>query len=132
VREVVLDASMAVDLLLGRVTSRTEDAMTHAVLVAPAHVDAEILSALARLHRAGKLSDAEVDQALADLAAMPLQRLPIDGLLLSDAWAMRGNVSIKDALYLATAHRLRGRMLTTDQRLHRAAPGLTIGPSELN
>ncbi len=59
--EVVVDASALVDLLLGgplgdRVAARIAGRRLHS----PAHLDAEVLSALGRIHRAGDLSAAAV------------------------------------------------------------------------
>lgn len=44
---------------------------------------------------------------------------------------MRHHVRMADALYLALAHRVGGRVLTIDEKLRRAAPGLTLGPDDL-
>ncbi len=65
---VVLDASAMVDLLLstpvGEAVGQTLRATT---LHAPPHFDVEVLSALARLHRGGYLTEAQVEQRLEQL-----------------------------------------------------------------
>jgi predicted nucleic acid-binding protein len=124
----VLDASAVVDLLLRNrngdaVRAHLEGADLHTV----AHLDAEVFSALARLHRDGTLSADAVDARLRALARMDVLRLPITGALLQEAWALRDNIAARDAPYVALARRLRGRLLTTDRRLPRAVPGICVG-----
>jgi predicted nucleic acid-binding protein len=77
-------------------------------------------------HAVGALTDAEVDQLLTRLAHLAMQRLPITPALLQAAWALRDNVAARDALYVAAAHAVRGRLLTTDDRLVRAVPDLAV------
>jgi len=123
----VLDASAAVDLLLRN--RNGEVVQTHlpgAELHTVAHLDAEVFSALARLHRDGTLPAAAVDVRLRALSRLNAFRLPITGALLQEAWALRDNIAARDALYVALARRLRGRLLTTDRRLARAVPGLCV------
>lgn len=72
---VVVDASALVDVLTGTayaaaVRARLQDAVWHA----PAHLDAEVLSALGRLHRARRLGGDKIDQRLSLLASMPVRR----------------------------------------------------------
>ena len=63
--EAVLDASALVDLLLGNeVGGAVRRRIAGHVLHAPAHVDAEVLSALGRLHRAGDLEAGSVESTL--------------------------------------------------------------------
>lgn len=131
-RTVVLDASVAVTFLLGHLPEKTAARIAGMTLVSLAHLDAEVLSALARLHRYEVLADDTVPRALSVLAALPIDRLPVLEGTLHRAWAMRHNVAMRDALYVAMAEQLGTRVLTTDERLRRAAPGLTIGPGELN
>lgn len=117
---VVVDASVVVDLLAGTdfaAAARTRLADT--VLHAPAHLDAEVLSALGRLHRAGELSAAEVDAGLAHLAAFPATRCPVPELL-AGAWARRAELRLVDALYVELAARLEVPLITSDRRLARA------------
>lgn len=121
----VLDASAVVDLLLrsdhgervraGLARRHTEQLFT------VAHMDAEVFSGLARHHRAGELEAGEVTTMLQRLATMAAARLPITGELLQVAWSMRDNIAARDALYIAAAHALRADLVTTDQRLSRAA-----------
>lgn len=51
-----------------------------AVTHAPAHLDAEVLSALGRMHRAGDLAASDVERGLSRLSTMPLTRHPVSDL----------------------------------------------------
>lgn len=118
---VVLDASVLVDLLAG--TEKADAArkrLVDTVLHAPAHLDAEVLSALDRLQRAGELSTAEVEAVLPALTSIPVTRHPVSELALG-AWARRADLRLTDALYVELAARLHTHVLTTDQRLARAS-----------
>lgn len=126
----LVDASAAVDLLVrsepGEHVRRLLMDARDVTLITVAHLDAEVLSALARLHRADALTEAEVDELLARLAGLAMQRLPISPDLLRAAWALRDNVAARDALYVAAAHAVQGRLLTTDARLARALPDIAV------
>jgi predicted nucleic acid-binding protein len=64
--ELVLDASAVVEALLGTdLGVEIRQRMRGHRLHAPAHLDAEVLSALGRLHRAGEVPLATVTAALA-------------------------------------------------------------------
>lgn len=118
---VVLDAATLVDLL-----SRTELAapvaarLRGSILHAPALIDAEVLSALGRLQRAGELTDTDVETALTQLETVPMTRHLIPGLL-GGAWARRGALRLTDALYVELADQLDVTVVTTDQRLARGS-----------
>lgn len=123
---VVLDASAAVELLLKtRAGRRARQALSGEIVAAPAHLDAEVLSALVRLVRGGTIEEALVPPALRALARAPIERVPIAPLL-AGAWSLRANVSSRDALYVVLARRLDAALVTADARLSRA-PGLEIG-----
>lgn len=94
--------------------------MRGCLLHAPAHLDAEVLSALGRMHRAGDLDESMATAALKALATAPIQRHPLAGLL-SGAWGRRENQRLVDALYVELAVSLASsRLLTTDARLARS------------
>jgi predicted nucleic acid-binding protein len=116
----VVDASAVVEALLGtRLGTRARERMRGHVLHAPAHLDAEVLSALGRLHRAGALADAPVAAALDELAAAPIQRHPL-AMLLNGAWERREQHRLVDGLYVILAELLASGILTTDARLGRS------------
>lgn len=118
----VVDASVVVEVLR---RSRRGDAvaagMRGATLATPAHLDAEVLSALGRLVRAGDAAAARVTRALERLVRLPVERLPIAPLV-QRAWELRENIALHDGLYIACAETLNATLLTLDGRLARSAP----------
>jgi predicted nucleic acid-binding protein len=126
----VVDASAAIDLLVGTDRGRrVRDALAEDAdlrLASVAHIDAEVLSGLARIHRAGDLSAGDVTALLEQLARMPMDRLTVTHRLLDDAWGLRDTVATRDALYVAAARRLGARLITTDGRLARAAADVVV------
>lgn len=88
-------------------------------LVAPELIDLEVGSVLRRQNRAGQIDDVRAAQALADLAATPLQRAAHTGLL-GRCWELRHNLTIYDAAYVALAEALQVTLLTGDRKLSRA------------
>jgi predicted nucleic acid-binding protein len=108
----VLDASVVVDLLV-----RGEPALPRGyVFVAPAHLDAEVLSALARLCRAETLSAKAVKEMLVGLSELAVQRMPLPTLL-TEAFELRDNVTQRDSLYIALARLVDATFVTRDDRL---------------
>lgn len=86
---------------------------------APAHFDAEVLSALGRMHRAGVLTVAQVEAALEELRQAPVTRHELSPLL-AGAWARRDILRLTDALYVELADTADLVLLTTDPRLAHA------------
>ena len=118
--EVVLDASAFVDLLLGNplgvaVRARLAGQSVHA----PGHVDAEVLSALGRLNRAGDLDDDAVTRLLGHVGDAPIERHPVRELM-GGAWARRHQLRLADALYVELATARGAPLVTTDRRLRDA------------
>lgn len=87
----------------------------------PAHLDAEVLSALAHLHRAGELPAGAVTSALGELESAPITRHPLADLL-AGAWRARDRLRLVDALCVELSEKIRAGLLTTDARLARATP----------
>lgn len=122
----LLDAAAVVDLLLR--SDRGEQVRAGLAgrdgeeWFTVAHLDAEVFSALARLHRAGELDAEEITTLLHRLATLAARRLPITGQLLLAAWSLHDNVAARDGLYVATARALAAGLVTTDDRLARAVP----------
>jgi predicted nucleic acid-binding protein len=115
--EVVIDASALVDLLIGGpVGDAVATRLASHVLHGPAHLDAEALSALGRLHRAGEVEPAAVETMLGRLASAPIVRHPVAQLLIG-AWRLSSNLRLADAIYVALAESLQVRLVTTDARL---------------
>jgi predicted nucleic acid-binding protein len=117
---VVVDSSALVELLLrGEGAGAAEHAVGTAQMTAPDVIDAETASALRRLERSGAITSKRAGQALADSIDSSILRLPVLSLM-RDAWGLRENLSIYDALYVALARRLRCPLVTADHRLARA------------
>ena len=115
--EVVIDASALVDLLLADVLGDAVAArISGSVLHGPAHLDAEVLSALGRMNRSGLIPDRAVRAMINRIVDSPVVRHPLAGLLLG-AWERRSNLRLADALYVELAESLSITLVTTDQRL---------------
>jgi predicted nucleic acid-binding protein len=113
----VIDAGALVELLLrGLRASRVERAIDGRDLVAPAVIDAEILSALRGLVRGHAVDAARAFDAISDLHSAPVQRYPLEPLL-DQAWALRDRLTAYDALYVALALHLDCPLVTTDDRI---------------
>jgi predicted nucleic acid-binding protein len=122
VDRVIVDASAMVDLLTGSPLGEAVRARLHAhELLAPAHLDAEVLSALGRLQRAGHLSPGQVEERIDRLATAPVDRHALPPLL-AGAWALRENLRLVDALYVALARQLEVPIATTDSGMAGASP----------
>ncbi len=116
--EVVADASALVDLLLGNdLGNAVQRRISGHALHAPAHVDADVLSALGWLQRAGTIEAHAVETMLHHLADAPIQRHPVTTLILG-AWGRRHQLRLADALYVELALSLGLPLVTTDGRLH--------------
>ena len=124
---VVLDASVAVHALVpGELQRAARARLVDTEPVAPALVDTEVLSALARLERAGALSGAEADAAVTAWRAFPCERV-LDTALLAHVWARRGRLRIADAHSVALAEAYDAPLLTADRRLAAAVgPGVHV------
>lgn len=123
----VLDAAAVVDLLLRNDLGQdVQQHIENRALWSVAHVDAEVFSALSRLHRDRQLALEEVEARLDLLGSFAMERLPITAALLSRAWDLRHDVAARHALYVAAAGALGLSLLTTDRRLARAVPDLVI------
>lgn len=117
---VVVDAAVVVDLICDFPAAEPFHGLlqTASAVAAPAHLDAEVLSALGRLKRARQLTrEGERVEALAKFAA---RRWPLRPLL-GAAWALMDRIAVRDALYVALAVSLEATLITTDRRLRRAA-----------
>ena len=118
----VVDASVMVDLLARSSLARAVgDRLRGSAWHAPAHLDAEVLSALGRLERAGRLDGAEAADGLLALSKLPIERHAVSPLLLG-AWTLRNELRLVDGLYVELARQLGMRLITTDQRLARSTP----------
>lgn len=119
----VIDAATVVDLVCDFPAAepfRADLASADAV-AAPTHLDAEVLSALGRLERAGRLT--RPAERVGALAAVGVIRWPLRPLLVP-AWALVDRIAVRDALYVALAISLDAVLVTSDGRLRRHAAGI--------
>lgn len=119
--KLVLDASAMVDYLVDSpLAARVAERIADNEILVPAHFDAEVLSALGRLHRGGDLSEAEVDARVALTAQAPFHRHLLAPLL-EGAWARHQNVRLVDALYIELADQVDATVITTDSGMSTAS-----------
>jgi predicted nucleic acid-binding protein len=90
-------------------------------LLAPAHLDVEVVSALRGLAFGRPHLHELVPAALRHLADFPVRRLSL-GPLLARIWDLRQNLTAYGAAYVALAERLEAPVITCDARLA-TAPG---------
>ena len=120
--QLIVDASAMVDLLLGSGRAEAiECRLRGHELHAPGHFDAEVLSAIGRLERAGHMSGTDAEKRIHRVAAAPLQRHPLAPLL-AGAWQRRYNLRLVDALYVELAAQIEATIITVDAALAAAAP----------
>ena len=121
---IVIDASALIEILLNtpasakvieRVFGRTD------TLHAPHLLDLEVAQVLRRYTLSGEMSVERSEQALEDLADLPLNRYPHD-IFLRRIWSLRRNLTAYDAAYLALAEALDAPLITRDAALARV-PG---------
>lgn len=121
----VVDASALVAFYVAEDPRRNAVAArlaTGDALVAPAHLDAEVISALRGLARTHPTLGTAVPKALHHLAGFPIRRMPLAPLL-QRIWELRENLSAYDAAYVTLAERINGPLVTCDGKLAR-----TTGP----
>jgi predicted nucleic acid-binding protein len=113
----VIDAGALLELLLRTMRAGSvQSVVADRQLVAPAVIDAEVLSALRGLERNRGVSAARAALAIVDLRLAPVERYPLDPLL-DRAWALRNQLNAYDALYVALAVELDCPLVTTDDRI---------------
>lgn len=116
---IVTDASAILELLLNTPAAARVAERLFAPgesLHAPHLLDLEVAQVLRRYSRAGDLDDERGQEALEDLASLPLARYPHD-LLLPRIWDLRANMTAYDAAYVALAEVLEAPLVTRDARL---------------
>lgn len=122
---IVVDASAILELLLRtRKAHKIEDRMfgDGESWHAPHLIDVEVLQVLRRLARDQTLTQKRAQEALDDLADLPMERYPHRSLL-QRSWELRHNLTAYDAVYVALAEALHCPLITCDARLA-STPGL--------
>lgn len=118
---IVLDASALVDILLEQPSADwLLQRMVSTEVCAPAHQTVEAVSAMARMHRAGRISEAVLSSAAADAVGLHQQLVPPTDRHVRRALELRSHIRITDGLYVALAEERSCPLLTTDRRLARA------------
>jgi predicted nucleic acid-binding protein len=119
---IVVDASVLAPALADDDADgdRARERLRGEQLVAPELIDLEVVSTLRRAARAGRLDERRSAQALTDLTAIPLRRVPHLSLL-ARVWELRDNLSAYDASYVALAEALDALLVTADGRIKRAS-----------
>ena len=129
---IVVDASVLVTALAddGDDGAAVRNRLEAERLSAPELVDLEVASAFRKLCTAKRLAPDRAAQAIGDLAALRLARVPHRPLL-SRCWELRDNLSVYDAAYVAVAETLEVPLVTADRRLA-DAPGVTCAVEVLS
>lgn len=121
---IVLDSSAALSALVGRPVDPTLSERLRAAseIHAPHLIDVEVLNGLRNLVRRGEISVDRASDARGDLEDLAIVRYP--HLHLTDRmWALRENLTARDASFVALAESLNFPLITCDGRLARA-PGI--------
>ncbi len=123
---VVLDASAGVEIALQtpagrRIESSLPQPTTFWV---PEHYFAEVAGVLRRSDINGRYPTARVQAAFDRLLTAPTTSVAVKPLL-SEAWTMRHNLTVADALYVVVAIHAGAALATADMRLARA-PNLPV------
>src|SRR5579875_1353992 len=122
----VVDASATVEVVTRTPRGARVRRSFGTELVAPELIDAEVVSALARQQRAGELTAAEADTALARFTRLQLTRVS-HVVLTDEAWRLRHRIRTTDAFYAVCARLMNAELITTDGRLKRASlPGVLV------
>ena len=120
---IVLDASAAIEWLLKspvgvkidkRIFARSES------LHVPHLLDIEVAQVLRRYVREKMITSQRAQEALEDLAGLPLDRYPHD-FLLPRVWELRATLTAYDAVYVALAELLDASLLTCDRKIATAS-----------
>lgn len=122
----VVDASVIVDVVARLPDAdRLQGLLRGRGLVAPAHLDAEVVHALRRLRLAGTITTSQRDRAIVALARLPVIRIPLPRLLTSVVSHL-GTLTAYDAFHVACVQATSAQLLLTRDRRLAAAPGLPV------
>lgn len=120
---IVLDASATIEWLLQSPTGVKIDQRIFSPLEslhAPHLLDVEVTQVLRRYVRDKAITARRGQEALEDLADVPLSRYPHD-LLIPRIWELRATLTAYDAAYVALAELLDARLLTCDGKIASAS-----------
>lgn len=118
---VVLDASAMVDLLVASpLAPAIARRLTGQEIHVPAHFDAEVLSAIGRLERAGLL-DAPTSYRCLEQTALAAFERHLIAPLMAGAWLRRSNLRLTDALYVELGAQIGAPVVSTDRGIAAAS-----------
>lgn len=120
---IVLDASAAIEWLLqspAGITIEKRLFYSSESLHAPHLLDVEVAQVLRRYVREKIINAQRGQEALADLADLPLSRYPHD-FLIPRVWELRTTLTAYDAVYVALAELLDAPLLTCDRKIASAS-----------
>jgi predicted nucleic acid-binding protein len=117
----VIDASVAVELVLRPADPMLIEHVVDVDLFAPALMFVEATNVLRRISTARRLENAHADALFAALHALPVETFEWPALA-DRSWQLRRNLTSYDAAYVALAELLDAPLLTRDTRLA-SAPG---------
>lgn len=122
---IVLDASAAVEWVLqSEIGRRVEGAVEASEVWVPEHFYVETAATFRRLQLASQVTEERASIALSRLLGTPVHRVQIRPLL-SEAWTLRHNITVADALYVVMAKHLQATLVTVDVNLANA-PNLGV------
>lgn len=118
---IVADGSVVVEVVITDVGAhRAVAAMRGRSTLAPDILDAEVMHALKGLEREGFVSARRAERAVELLVTAPIVRISSQSLA-RRAWALRHNLPLYDALYVALAQQQDVPLLTADRGMAEAA-----------
>jgi predicted nucleic acid-binding protein len=119
---IVLDAAALVDVVLDQPAKPwVLELIESSPVISPAHQLAEVLSAIARLVRAGTIDTAVAAEALAEARSLEQELVRPTSGHLARALDLQERVPVLDALYVVLAQdHDDAPLVTTDERLVRA------------
>ena len=123
---IVLDASAGVEIALRTPIGRQLRAKlpVGAETWVPEHYYAESVGVLRRDELNRRFDPARIQVALDRLMTAPARRVSVKPLI-AEAWRLRQNLTIADALYVVLATHVGAELVTSDLRLANA-PGLLV------
>ncbi len=114
---IVLDASIVLELLLGRSSAeRVEERIADESLVAPELLDLEVAQVVRRYEMRGHVTSVRAAEAIQDYLDLEIERWGHEALL-PRVWELRPNFTAYDAAYIALAEALDAVLLTADRAL---------------
>jgi predicted nucleic acid-binding protein len=120
---IVVDASALLEVLLNtssapKISERLFGG--NETLHVPHVLDLEVVQVLRRYNLSGQMDAQRSEEALEDLADLPLNRYSHD-VFVFRIWALRQNLTAYDAAYIALAEALDAPLITRDAALVRAS-----------